>query len=107
MSQITIRWNDPPTGNGGSQITDYRVYWDAGTGSGNFVYLGNTLGYETYTVNSAVSTAFTGGNTYAFQVSSVNVIGEGVVSSSVSVIAADVPTAPAAPTLVLQSPTQI
>ena len=100
VTQITIRWDEPQTGNGGSIITDYRVYWDEGAGSGVFVYLGNTNSYETFTVNSAVSSKFTPGKTFAFQVSAVNVIGEGVVSTSCSVIAADVPVAPSTPTLV-------
>jgi hypothetical protein len=107
VSQITIRWDEPVSGNGGSIITDYRVYWDAGTGSGVFVYLGNTQSYETFTVNANVSPSFSGGKTFTFQVSAVNVIGEGVVSGSYSVIAAAVPTAPSAPTLVEQSPTFI
>lgn len=107
VSQITIRWDEPVSGNGGSIITDYRVYWDAGTGSGVFVYLGNTQSYETFTVNANVSPSFSGGKTFTFQVSAVNVIGEGVVSGSNSVIAAAVPTAPSAPTLVEQSPTFI
>jgi len=77
------------------------VYWDAGTGSGVFVYLGNTNSYETFTVNSTVSSSFTGGKTFAFQVSAVNVIGEGEVSVSRSVIAAAIPTAPSTPELVI------
>ena len=58
-------------------------------------------------MNSVVSTKFTAGKTFAFQVSAVNVIGEGVVSASYRVIAADVPVAPSTPTLVQQTPTYI
>jgi hypothetical protein len=100
VSQITVRWEEPVLGNGGSIITDYRVYWDAGAANGVFVYIGNTLSYETYTVTANISPLFTGGKTFSFKVSAVNVIGEGVVSDSVSVIAATIPTAPSTPTLV-------
>jgi len=51
-------------------------------------------------VNSTVSSKFAAGQTFTFRVSAVNVIGEGPVSQTCSVIAADVPLAPTTPTLV-------
>jgi hypothetical protein len=38
------------------------------------------------------------GNTYSFTVSAVNPVGEGSQSANISIIAAQVPSAPAAPT---------
>ena len=48
---IEVRW-DAPVSDGGSIITDYVVYWDEGRGTNEFVVIGNTLAYQTFTINS-------------------------------------------------------
>lgn len=89
----------PALGNGGSNITDYFVYWDRGVGDGNFHYLENTNGYLAYIVSSSKSAYFTGGLWYTFRVTTINAIGESVYAESIPILAAEVPTAPATPTL--------
>lgn len=42
-TSITLKWNQPAD-NGGTEITDYQVLWDQGTG-GSFVNLGSTLNH--------------------------------------------------------------
>jgi hypothetical protein len=53
-----------------------------------------------YTETSAITT----GQTYLFQVTAVNAIGEGTISAGISVMAAQVPSQPAAPFKVAASP---
>jgi hypothetical protein len=83
------------------------VYWDQGQGDGNYHYLDNTLGYLTYTVNAEQSSHFLPGLWYVFRVTAINAIGESVYSESIPILAAKVPDAPNAPTLVSQTPTDI
>jgi hypothetical protein len=96
---IEIRW-DAPVFDGGSIITDYVVYWDEGRGTDEFVVIGNTLAYQTFTINAEKSNLFISGEWYVFRVAAVNIIGEGLYSESVAILAAEVPTAPDMPTLV-------
>jgi subtilisin family serine protease len=67
--QVTLQWNAPAS-NGGSAITNYRIY--RGTSSGSETLLttvGNQLSY--------VDNSVTNGTTYWYQVSAVNGVGEG------------------------------
>ena len=88
INHIEIRWE--AASDGGSDITDYKVYWDSGDGSGVLDYKGSTSGYMTFTVTAA-DDSIVGGETYVFAVSALNAIGEGTQSESVSIIAATVP----------------
>ena len=46
---ITIEWTDPAF-NGGSDVTDFKVYWNEGVDDGPFLPLSDTtFGYNTYT----------------------------------------------------------
>ena len=74
VNHIEIRWE--PASDGGSDITDYKVYWDSGDGSGVLDYKGSTDGYMTSTVTAAED-GLVGGETYVFSVSAVNAVGEG------------------------------
>ena len=84
-AQVALTWQ-APTSNGGSQITNYRVY--RGTTSGGKTLLA-TLGV----VTSYTDTSVTNGVTYYYQVSAVNSVGEGPRSNE----ATATPSAPAAP----------
>jgi fibronectin type 3 domain-containing protein len=84
-AQVALTWQAPAS-NGGSQITNYRVY--RGTTSGGKTLLA-TLGV----VTSYTDTSVTNGVTYYYQVSAVNSVGEGPRSNE----ATATPSAPAAP----------
>jgi hypothetical protein len=100
VSAIEIRWTEPLS-DGGSNITDYLVYWDEGRGTNEFVQIANTIGYLTYTIDAVKSPEwFMGGAWYQFYVSAVNIIGESVYSDIVTVLAAEVPDQPDPPSLV-------
>src|SRR5271157_3700827 len=95
-AQIVLIW-DAPSNNGGSAITNYRIY--RGTSSG-FETLLTTLGVVlTYT-----NTGLTNGQLYYYQVSAMNAMGEGARSSEASVWPQAAPTPPSAPTRLTATP---
>ena len=73
---VDLRW-DAPSGDGGSAITEYKIYRD--TSSGGETYLASvsasTTSYEDKTVNN--------GQTYYYHVTAVNVAGESISSNEV------------------------
>ena len=76
INSIEIRWDAPS--NGGSEITDYKVFWDSGTGNEQYLYKGNTAGYLTFTVPLSGDTeTLIPGRAYEFKVSALNAVGEG------------------------------
>ncbi len=84
--RITLTW-EPPAFDGGSPVASYVVY--RGTSSGEEAYLvtlGNVLTY--------VDTGLTNGQTYFYQVSAVNGVGEGPKSDEANATPATVPGAP-------------
>src|SRR3989440_58044 len=83
--QVTLTWH-PPASDGGSAITNYRVY--RGATSGGEALL-STLGV----VTSYTDTAVTNGLTYYYQVTATNGAGESPKSNEVSAT----PTAPPPP----------
>src|SRR2546421_245521 len=84
-AQVTLTWQ-PPASDGGSAITNYRVY--RGATSGGEALL-STLGV----VTSYTDTAVTNGLTYYYQVTATNGAGESPKSNEVSAT----PTAPPPP----------
>ncbi|MCX8173099.1 MAG: right-handed parallel beta-helix repeat-containing protein [Thermoplasmata archaeon] len=74
--KVTLTWQ-PPANDGGSPVTDYKVYW--GTISGSYTNSQNTGNQLTFTV-----TGLTNGQTYYFAVSAINAVGEGAKSPEVS-----------------------
>lgn len=74
--QITLGWN-PPLSDGGSPITKYRVY--RGLTSGGATYLKEVGDVLTFT-----DTGLSNGQTYYYQLSAVNAVGEGPRSNQAS-----------------------
>src|SRR5439155_1704606 len=82
---VSLTWS-PPSSNGGSPITNYRVY--RSTTSGGETFLTNAGNVLTYT-----DTGLTNGQTYFYKVSAENSQGEGPLSTEAS----STPTLPATP----------
>jgi hypothetical protein len=75
---VTLNWS-VPSDDGGSAITEYKIY--RGTSSGGESYLASVSTPTTYYKDTAVTI----GQTYYYQVSAVNSVGEGEKSSEKSV----------------------
>ena len=87
-TQISLSWQ-APLSNGGSTITNYKIY--RGTSS-------SSLSYVTSTTQLSYSDAgLTNGITYYYQVSAVNSVGEGSKSNTASATPQSSVTAPSAP----------
>ena len=101
-NEIEFSWLEPYDGH--DSIADYKILWDGGLGTSIFSELASstfgTLSYRT------VAT-LTPGVYYQFKVVAVNSIGESDPSPAESIIAATIPDAPNAPTLVFQDETNI
>src|SRR5256712_6854452 len=85
-ARVTLSWQAPAS-NGGSAITSYKVY--KSTSSGTEVYL-TTRG----NVTSYTDLAVTNGNTYFYQVSALNSVGESPRSNEASATLSAPPSAP-------------
>lgn len=94
QSSITLVWN-APADDGGSDITDYQVWWDRGTNSWEQAEL------TTSTATSYTKSGLSAGNEYKFYVKAVNVVGTSDASSTTTIMAATVPNAPSTPTTTL------
>ena len=88
-SQIGLEWEDGAS-DGGAEVLDYKITWDQGTN--DQTVLVEFLNALSYTV-----TGLTAGVTYAFKVQSRNRIGYSDYSTPVSILAAQGPDTPAAP----------
>jgi len=86
---VSLTWS-PPSSNGGSPITNYKIYRST-TGGGETpqATIGNVLTYS--------DTAVTNGVTYYYEVSALNNVGEGPRSSEASATPIAPTTAPGAP----------
>ncbi len=87
--EVSLSW-DTPSDDGGSAITNYRIY--RGTTSGNLDLLTTVGNVLTYT-----DTGLTNGQTYYYRVSAVNDVGEGSRSNEVSATPEADTTVPPAP----------
>jgi fibronectin type 3 domain-containing protein len=91
---VTVSWG-PPSWDGGSPITEYRVYRGTSPGSETFLESAGTA-------TSFIDTGVTNGVTYSYRVSATSANGEGPLSSSVSATPTDL-VAPQEPLPVLDS----
>jgi hypothetical protein len=81
LSQVDISWLGPIS-NGGSVITNYKIYRAEDQGGESLLTtIGNLLSYH--------DTAVINLHTYTYRVSAVNAIGEGVKSNSISLMPQD------------------
>jgi kumamolisin len=88
-AQVALSWTTPS--NGGATITSYKVY--RGTTSGGEALLTSGGCSALGVVNSCTDTGLTNGQTYYYQVSAVNSVGEGARSAEKSAT----PTMPTCP----------
>src|SRR5207247_1575485 len=86
---VSLMWS-PPSSNGGSPITNYRVY--RGTISGQLSFLATLPNVLSYT-----DSAVTNGQTYYYKVTAVNAVGEGPRSNEASGTPTSSQTVPAPP----------
>jgi fibronectin type 3 domain-containing protein len=86
VSEVHLAWQ-PPSTNGGSVITGYRIYRGTTTTTALVATLGNVLTYD--------DEGLTNGQTYYYQVRAINAVGQSAKSDLSSAIPATVPNAPA------------
>jgi len=87
-TQIGLTWDESPT-NGGAAVEDYRIVYDQGAGTDDYVPLATGV----YTRNF-IATGLTAGTTYKFKVQGRNTFGYSALSVETSILAAQVPDAP-------------
>ncbi len=93
---IALAWS-PPGSDGGSPITNYRIYRGNSSGGESFhIEIGNVLVYS--------DTGLANGMTYYYKVSAVNAVGEGAMSTEASATPTAPVTAPGAPRNLQASP---
>ena len=107
-SQVEVTWTAlTAPQNGDSAVTSYELQWDAGSSGVSWVDLAGVS--SNYLLTSYVVTTGTGGapipagTTYQFRVRAANAWGAGDYSPVATILAADVPLAPAAPTTAIEA----
>lgn len=83
-SSITVSWTFEAENNGGSPVTDYSVWWDAGVRDQVVLASESTGLWGTFTTEPAT---VTGGETYIFWVRARNYVGLGEASDKLEVLA--------------------
>lgn len=95
-TRIGLQWQSGPE-SGGSPVLDYTILYDQG--------LGGTTNYITLIANLAPTSytliGLTVGTTYQFKISARNEVGSSEYSTPISILAAQQPNKPAAPTTVV------
>jgi titin len=100
---VTIEWQDPSY-DGGSPVTDYKVYWNEGVDEGPFVLLSDTtFGHNTFTKQTDLEP----GTYYEFKVVAMNAVGASAYSDKTRIIAASAPDPPSSLSLVSQNKVQV
>lgn len=90
-SQIGLTWT-APTFVGGTPLIDYRIWSDQGTGT-TYSVIALNVATTSFTV-----TGLTQGTTYKFRVDARNSQGYSASSAVVTILAAQIPDVPSAPT---------
>lgn len=90
MNQIGLTW-EQGTNSGGSEVIDYRILYKIESGDYSLLTTGLTVQY--YTAQNLAA-----GTTYTFKVQSRNIESYSDFSEEVSILAAQPPTTPDAPT---------
>lgn len=88
-TRIVITWGEISSAplNGYSDIIGYKIYSNGGSGDTFAILANSTL----YGVTSAEVSSLTPGIQYSFKVLAYNVHGDGLLSSSLSIIASSTP----------------
>lgn len=87
---ITVVWK-APSYTGGSPITNYNIYWDAGTGTISYDTVLETTSWQTLIFTKSGLTTNTH---YRFAVSASNVVGESLTVESAQILTATIPGQP-------------
>jgi hypothetical protein len=89
-----IAWTDlDPLRNGGSPVTDYKIYWNNPIDSFGFLLLASsTKPFYYYSVSNLQS-----GVVYSFRMVAVNIVGDSGMSVSAGFISSSLPSAPSQP----------
>ena len=93
-NQIGITWTDGKS-DGGASVIDYRIQYDQSTGTWIELASGIQVKYYTTTVSLIQ------GHLYSFKVKARNSVGYSDFSSPVSILAAQIPDVPLAPTTII------
>ena len=93
-SEIFIRWNAPED-RGGIKLTGFNIYM--AEAHGEFSQIGSAPSTSNPTITYHTETPLVPGETYRFKVSAINFVGEGDITDAISIIASDLPEAPANP----------
>lgn len=100
-THISIQWTAP--NNRGTPITGYEVYWNGGGASTIYTKLADVgPSVHEYLHRSTDPGGVTPGEFYSFKLIAINGVGPSILSNAVTIRAATVPAAPAAPVLVYQ-----
>jgi len=91
-TQITVSWTEP--NNRGSNIANYKIYWDAGAGGLPRTLLTTTANTVFNASTNLLFQDLVDGGSYQFAVVALNAIGASDFSNASTFIAATVPFAP-------------
>ena len=94
-SQIGVIWSEGAM-NGGAEVLDYKVWSDQATDT--FIDVGTGITATQFTITSLIA-----GNTYKIKVQARNIYGYSADSEVVSILAAQIPDQPSAPTTEFQT----
>lgn len=97
-TQIGLTWS-PGSSPGGTPVIDFTLAYDQGYGLGTFITFASGITATSYT-----AIGLTTGYTYQFKTLARNSIGQSEYSSTVSILAAQIPDQPVVPSTVVSGP---
>ena len=104
-SEIVIQWTAPDSR--GSIVTNYEVYWDAGSGATPRTLLTTTTNVVFEASTTFAVSDLNDGETYKFAIRAINNIGASQYSSTTLLAAATIPSIPDTPTVTTASSASI